>query len=127
VNDPLEPLERAESLALLAAAIAQLPEDERQVLTLYFDLERTGETLTQEEIKDRLGLCRNRVQRCLYTAIYKLRDNEALMKDCGLDYAMLQRIERGRQIPDPATARKASPRGRIELAKEQASSPAPWQ
>jgi RNA polymerase sigma factor for flagellar operon FliA len=61
-------LERSELRALLASAIKQLPERERQVLALYYE-----EELTMAEIGEVLGVCESRVSQLRSLAISRLR------------------------------------------------------
>jgi RNA polymerase sigma factor FliA len=61
-------LERSELRSLLASAIRQLPERERQVLALYYE-----EELTMAEIGEVLGVCESRVSQLRSLAISRLR------------------------------------------------------
>jgi RNA polymerase sigma factor FliA len=61
-------LERRELRNLLASAIMQLPERERQVLALYYE-----EELTMAEIGEVLGVCESRVSQLRSLAISRLR------------------------------------------------------
>jgi RNA polymerase sigma factor FliA len=61
-------LERAELCALLAQAIAQLPERERQILGLYYE-----EELTLAEIGEVIGVGESRVSQLRTQAIARLR------------------------------------------------------
>jgi RNA polymerase sigma factor for flagellar operon FliA len=66
-------LERRELRSLLAGAIQQLPDRERQVLALYYE-----EELTMAEIGEVLGVCESRVSQLRSLAISRLR---ATLKD----------------------------------------------
>ncbi len=61
-------LERRELRQLLAAAITELPERERQVLALYYE-----EEMTMAEIGEVLGVCESRVSQLRSLAISRLR------------------------------------------------------
>ncbi|MDO8834254.1 MAG: FliA/WhiG family RNA polymerase sigma factor [Vicinamibacterales bacterium] len=61
-------LERRELRGLLASAIKQLPERERQVLALYYE-----EEMTMAEIGEVLGVCESRVSQLRSLAISRLR------------------------------------------------------
>jgi RNA polymerase sigma factor for flagellar operon FliA len=61
-------LERRELRQMLAAAITQLPERERQVLALYYE-----EEMTMAEIGEVLGVCESRVSQLRSLAISRLR------------------------------------------------------
>jgi RNA polymerase sigma factor for flagellar operon FliA len=61
-------LERRELRGLLASAIRQLPERERQVLALYYE-----EEMTMAEIGEVLGVCESRVSQLRSLAISRLR------------------------------------------------------
>lgn len=61
-------LERREMRGLLASAIKQLPERERQVLALYYE-----EEMTMAEIGEVLGVCESRVSQLRSLAISRLR------------------------------------------------------
>lgn len=61
-------IERAELRQLLADAIAELPERERQILALYYE-----EEMTLAEIGEVLGVCESRVSQLRTLAISRLR------------------------------------------------------
>ena len=61
-------LERTELRALLAGAIRELPERERQILALYYE-----EELTMAEIGEVIGVCESRVSQLRSLALSRLR------------------------------------------------------
>jgi RNA polymerase sigma factor for flagellar operon FliA len=63
-------LQRRELRALLASAIGELPERERQVIALYYE-----EELTMAEIGEVLGVCESRVSQLRSLAISRLRSS----------------------------------------------------
>jgi len=67
--DPGPPIEASEDVGRIRAAIGQLPDRYRDVLTLHYQ-----QGLSHEEISDVLGLSRGAMRVLLHRAVAKLRD-----------------------------------------------------
>ena len=63
-------LERVELRKLLARALMELPERERQILALYYE-----EEMTMAEIGEVIGVCESRVSQLRSLAISRLRSS----------------------------------------------------
>jgi RNA polymerase primary sigma factor len=70
LEDPLERLATSYDHATLRRAVAQLPEREREILSLHFGL--AGQALTLEEIGDQLAITRERVRQIEVRALNRL-------------------------------------------------------
>lgn len=68
LQDPLSDLETKEEKALLAGAVAKLPERERLVITLYY-----YEDLMSKEISQLIGISESRVSQLHHQALFLLR------------------------------------------------------
>ncbi len=68
LRDPLSDLETKEEKALLAGAIAKLPERERLVITLYY-----YEDMMSKEISQLIGISESRVSQLHHRALFLLR------------------------------------------------------
>jgi RNA polymerase sigma factor for flagellar operon FliA len=67
-------LERVELRKLLARALMELPERERQILALYYE-----EEMTMAEIGEVIGVCESRVSQLRSLAISRLRTSMKTM------------------------------------------------
>jgi RNA polymerase sigma factor for flagellar operon FliA len=67
-DGPDAQLERAELRQILARAIAELPERERQILAMYYE-----EEMTMAEIGAVIGVCESRVSQLRSLALSRLR------------------------------------------------------